>query len=133
MHSSHTKKIISGFYNQAHIKLKQFVFCTISSVVSCDGSALHLRWPREGTHQNTPYAGPDHAVPTPIHILPARELVVTTHPFTLSSSYLCHQKNTVKDKPPLSTHLTAVINTKPPLSLGKFNKSTPYFVFHFAV
>ena len=85
MHSSHTKKIISGFYNQAHIKLKQFVFCTISSVVSCDGSALHLRWPREGTHQNTPYAGPDHGVLSPIHRLPAWELVVTTHPFTLSS------------------------------------------------
>ena len=84
MHSSHTKKIIIGFYNHSHIKLKQFVFCIISSVVSCDGSALHLRWPREGTHQNTPYAGPDHAVPTHIHILPARELVVTTHPFTLS-------------------------------------------------
>ena len=84
MHSSHTKKIIIGFYNHSHIKLKQFVFCIISSVVSCDGSALHLRWPREGTHQNTHYAGPDHAVPTLFHIMPARELVVTIHPFTPS-------------------------------------------------
>ena len=41
--------------------------------------------PRGDSSTTTHYAGPDHAVPTPIHRLPAHELAVTKQPFPLSS------------------------------------------------
>lgn len=39
---------------------------------------------RRDSFKNTHYARPDHAVPTNIHRLPARQSAVITHPLTLS-------------------------------------------------
>ena len=84
--------------------------------------------PQEGDpFKNSHYAGPNHAVPTPIHCLPAR---ISWNHTTLYPIKHANWKILGKERALLSANLTAIIMfiiSKPPLSLGEFNKSAPFF------
>ena len=100
--------------------------CQINTDMNLFGSKLQHICPGRGLSKDTHYAGPDHAVSTPIHCLSARESAVTTHPFPLSSMppEKCWEQKTTH-----FAHLTAIILfiiSKLAISLGEFNKSTPF-------
>ena len=83
--------------------------------------------PRKVTHQKTPtMLDPTaHFLPLSFACLRVNQL----YPKTPLPYQECHKKNTGKEKPPLSIHPTAMmfIISRPPLPIGEFNKSDPYF------